>query len=140
MEIERCKKRLSVLWFSGTAFIIFILILQTIFGRYGNKSDEVWKWLLPTIMPTLSLIVSVLITDINANKSIKTKTVDTFYYRISFATSATYLIIVSLTILLQPFSSFPPLELIRHSNLWLGPLQGIVSGLIGAFFVKSIKQ
>ena len=69
-------------------------------------------------------------------KGIKRKTVGRFVFRLSFSLSALYLFAVALTILLQPFASLSPLELMKQSNLWLGPFQGLVSASIGAFFVK----
>ena len=41
--------------------------------------------------------------------------------------------------LLAPIAtSFGPLELMKVSNLWLVPLQGLVSAAIGAFFIKKV--
>jgi hypothetical protein len=33
---------------------------RSVLGHFENRSQEVWSWALPTIMPTLSLIVTVL--------------------------------------------------------------------------------
>jgi hypothetical protein len=43
----------------------------------------------------------------------------------------------SSAILLQPLASLPPLELLRQYNVFLGVFQGLVSGALGAFFVKA---
>jgi hypothetical protein len=43
---------------------------------------------------------------------------------------------VTLTIILQPFAALDPLTLVKQSNLWLGPLQGLVSAALVAFFTK----
>jgi hypothetical protein len=40
-------------------------------------------------------------------------------------------------ILAQPLTQLPALELMRQSNLYLGPLQGLVAAALGAFFIKS---
>ena len=57
-------------------------------------------------------------------------------FKLALCLSVTYFLVVLATIVLQPFSSVPPLELLDMSNLWLGPLQGLVTGVLGAFFVK----
>ena len=43
-------------------------------------------------------------------------------------------LVVALSILLHPVSSMTPLELMEASNMWLGPLQGLVTAALGAFF------
>jgi len=111
ISTSRCKKRLALLWLLGVIILFFLLLLQTIFGHYHDNTIEAWGWLLPTIMPTLSLIMSVLVMDASG-KAVKTKTVDQFLYRITFTLSTVYLLLVALSILLQPLTTLPPLKLI----------------------------
>jgi len=136
---QKSKRRLAVLWFSGSGFIFFVLLLQTIFGRYETDIIEVWGWLLPTIMPTLSLIIGVLVMDA-VGKGVKIQTVDRFFFRLSYILSLSYLVVVSITIFIEPFSPLSAVELMKQSNLWLGPFQGLVSASLGAFFIKRAKE
>lgn len=138
ISMVKCKTRLTALWFIGAALLFVLLLLQTFFGKYGSNVDEVWKWLLPTLMPTLSLIVGVLVTD-TSQETVDERMVDKFMFNLSFYASFLYILTVGLTILIQPFIIVPSLELIRQSNLWLGPFQGLVSAVIGVFFVKSAR-
>ena len=131
-----CKRKLATLWFLGTGVLFFILLLQAIFGRYGERSSDAWSWFLPTIMPTLSLVIGVLVMDA-LGKGIRVVVVDAFLFRLTFGISAAYMTAVLLLFLLQPFTSVPPFELMNQSNLWLGPFQGLVAAAMGAFFVKS---
>ena len=135
VDMAKCKKKLAILWLSGTGMMFLIFLFQTIFGRYGEKAEEAWQWLLPTFMPTLSLIVGVLVVDA-LSKETKRKNVDRFIFRLSFALSTAYILLVAITIFLQPFASLSAIELMKQSNLWLGPFQGLVSASIGVFFVK----
>jgi len=136
ISMTKCKRRLAMLWFFGSGLLFFLLFFQTILGHYGEKANEAWGWLLPTIMPTLSLIVSVFVIDV-LGKGVKIKRVNRFIFRLSFSLSAVYLLVVSLTILLEPFTSLSPLELMEQANkLWLGVFQGLVSASIGVFFFK----
>jgi len=57
-------------------------------------------------------------------------------FRLSFTLSAVYLFVVALTVLLQPFAEATPFEIMKASNLWLGPFQGLVSAALGAFFIR----
>jgi len=137
VPMDRCKKRLSVVWFIGGGFVFFILLLQTMFGRFGANAIEAWGWFLPTVMPTLSLMLGVLIADAVSKKA-TTKSVDRFLFRLAFTLSFVYVLVVALTVLLQPLSAFSnPLELMGLSNLWLGPLQGLVAAVIATFFDKA---
>jgi hypothetical protein len=136
IPMEECKIKLATTWFVGSGFVFLILVLQTIFGRFGDgEVSEAWGWLLPSIMPTLSLILSVLVMDAQGTGTNK-RTVDRFLFRLSFGLSLAYLIIVASVILLRYFAPYKPLELMKLSNYWLGPLQGLVIVAVGVFFVK----
>lgn len=135
VSMAKSQKKLATLWFIGAGILFLIVLFQTMLGRFGEQSGEAWGWLLPTIMPTLSLILSVLVVHA-IGKSIERKTVDRFIFRLSFNLSAVYLVVVNLTILVSPFTSSSPIELMRQTHLWLGPFQGLVSASIGVFFVK----
>lgn len=128
------RRKLATLWFTGAGLIFFVLLLQSILNRYGANVDEVWEWFLPTIMPTLSLIIGVLVMD-TVGKGTKIHTVDGFFFWLAFALSLAYLVVVLLTIFLAPFSRLTGIELMKQSNLWLGPFQGLVSASLGAFFI-----
>jgi hypothetical protein len=138
LSMTAARRRLSVVWFSGAGLLFLVMILQTIFGHYGTDAEEAWGWLLPGILPTLSLIIGVLVMDA-LGKSVKAATVDGFMFWTAFGLSVFYLMMVALPILLQPFRAIEPLSMLRQSNLWLGPMQGLVSAALAAFFVKSTQ-
>jgi hypothetical protein len=136
---QKSKRRLAVLWFSGAGFIFILMLFQSIFGHYGTNINKAWGWFLPTVMPTLSLVIGVLAMDALGN-GVKILTVDRFFFRLSFILSLTYLVVVSITIIMQPFSPLSTVELMTQSNLWLGPFQGLVSASLGVFFIKGAKE
>ncbi len=139
LSMSICKRKLATLWFTGAGVIFFVLLLQTIFGRYGDRSSDAWSWFLPTIMPTLSLVIGVLVMD-TLGKGMKAVNIDSFLFRLTFGISAAYLIAVLMLFLLQPFSTESPFDLMNQSNFWLGPFQGLVAAAMGAFFVKSPEE
>ncbi len=135
VSLTQSKKRLVVLWFIGSGIAVLIVLLQTILGRYTGAVEQAWSWFLPTVLPTLSLMIGVFVTDtLKSNHS--DKQVDKFMYNIAFGLSVTYFIIIFITIFMQPFFDQSPIKLMKHSNLWLAPLQGLVAASLGAFFVK----
>ena len=128
-SIRRARKALALVWFIGASFLFFIFLLQTIFGRYGDRNEEAWAWLLPMD---------------STSQSIEQKLIDRFLARLAIGLSIAYLATVSLTILLSPWAqlhaNLGPLQLMQTSQLWLAPFQGLVLAILGAFFVKKSSQ
>jgi hypothetical protein len=86
-------------------------------------------------MPTLGMIVTVLgytALDPKAADAVVRKT----FFTVAFWLSFTYLLLIFITILIQPFSPGNPIDLMRMSNLWLGPFQGLVASSPGVLFVS----
>jgi hypothetical protein len=130
-----CKRWLAGLWFIAAGILFFIFIFQTLLDHYGARTRDAWGWFLPTISPTLSLILSVLVMDA-LGKGMKTEKTSIFIFCLSFGLSLAYLVAVGATIFIQPFIKSPPVELMEMSNIFLGPFQGFVSASLGVFFVK----
>lgn len=127
------RASLAKVWFTGGLFFLFVIIVQTIMGAYGADADKAWGWALPTIMPTLLVIVGVLVAQ-NKDNLAKAK-VDPFLFRLTFWLSVFYLVVVNLPVLLAPFTSRAKIEVMQSSSLFLGPLQGLVGAAFGAFFI-----
>jgi hypothetical protein len=130
------RKRLATIWFSGSGLLFSCVLLQTFLGTYSDKAGDAWQWLLPTVLPTLSLMVGILVSG-GLGLSDDAKSVDPFMYRLTAVLSLAYLLTVALTILLSPFATWSsPLGLMKMSHFWLAPFQGVVSGALGLFFVS----
>jgi len=136
VPLDGVRNRLAGLWFLGAVLIVGIVVLQSLLGKYGDRTENAWEWLLPTIMPTIGMIVSVLgysALDPTASRF----TVKKSFYRIAVYLSVFYQFLVLLTILVQPVVGTDPIELMHTSNLWLGPIQGVVASALGVLFVSS---
>jgi len=116
-----------------------LIIGQSVMGKYQNKVQEVWGWVLPTILPSLSLILSVLGASALANE-LETVRVKRSFFRIAYSLSVVYLFLVVMTIVIEPLTTFESLELLRLSNLWLAPLQGLVTLALGVLFFTKAKE
>jgi hypothetical protein len=123
-------------WFTGAAFTFILILLQTLFGKFGGEEKRAWSWYLPTVMPTLSLIIGALVTDRRSEPSADARRVDPFLYRLAMSLSATYFLVMLGPVMAQPFTDVTILEVLDLSSLWLGPLQGLVAASLGAFFIR----
>lgn len=135
---DQAKKRLAIVWFVGGGVLFLLVVVQSLLGHYGKLTEDFLAWFLPTIIPTLTLILGVLVSDA-LGQSETGGSVDSFIYRLALALSIFYLITISLIILVQPWTD-PFLDnldrLIKNSNRWIIPLQGLVSAALGAFYVS----
>lgn len=135
IDVNKCKRGLATVWMLGAGVVFAVMLAQSFLGHYGDDLASAWGWVLPTILPTLFLIIGVLVADTGGSSQPPRK-VDRFLFRLSIALSVAYLLVVLATIVIQPISPLPPPELMRQSHLWLAPFQAIVSGCLGAFFVR----
>ena len=136
--IKQCRQRLAIIWLVCSSILFAILIAQTIFKHYGDKGGEAWSWFLPMIMPTLTLMITVVVSDY-LDKTISAPVEGRFMYVLCALLSVSYLFVLGLTFFLSPLSPWTPLELMKQSSLYLGPFQGLVAGALGAFFVSKSK-
>ena len=152
MTLTRSKWMFASIWLGGAGLVFLILVVQSLVGRYGSQSEDAWAWYLPTVMPTLSLIIGVLAIDFRvaatANATAAASATTTIandakvlpvsargLLWLGVGLSVFYLLLVAVTILAQPFlQGVSPIELMHRSNLWLGPLQGLTAGVLAAFF------
>src|SRR5438045_2813502 len=138
LPMVTCKKRLTILWFIGAGLVFSIVLMQTLLNHFGDLASDAWAWLLPAIMPTLSLMASVWATDA-LGKGSQTESVDRFVFYLAFMLSAGYLLTVAVTILVQPLvgvTAQDSIAVMHRSSFLLGPLQGLVVASLGIFFVK----
>jgi hypothetical protein len=132
---SKAQKWLITQWLLVGGFLFVVLLLQTLFGRYGDKWKEAWTWFLSTILPTLSLMLGVLSARVTS-KTAKDKDVDRFPFLVAFCLCGFYLTVVVLQVLISPLLTIPPLALMKASEVWLHPLQALFSLSLGWFFVS----
>lgn len=138
ISLDVVRSRLALVWLSGATIILLLLVTQSLLGHYCDKTQEVWGWLLPTLTPTLGLIVTVLGYTALDPKALEAVVRRSFFV-LSLWLSTLYLILVLIVILIQPFVGADcarAVELMRMSNLWLGPIQGLVASALGVLFVS----
>ena len=129
------KKNLATLCFVLVGLVFLLMFFQTLNGKFEQDVNEAWGWLFPTVLPTLSLILTVFVFDMRNTQKQVVK-VDRFYFRLVFSLSLFYMIIILLILLSQPITGQPIIILMKVSNIYLGPIQAIITGAMGLFFVK----
>jgi cytochrome bd-type quinol oxidase subunit 2 len=137
MPLEDARVRLTTIWLIGAGLIFGILTVQSIEGRYGAQLQQAWAWFIPTVLPTLSLMCGVIGASALGTKDPRQVRPD--YFKIARWLSICYLVVLALTILLEPFSPMDPIQLFTASNYWLTPLQGLVVGATGILFTANEK-
>jgi hypothetical protein len=135
-SLDEARSTLLLIWMVGGGLAFFILMLQSIFGRYESKLQAVWSWFIPTIVPTISLMLGVLGANALSADAHGPQIVRSFFYRISRALSVFYVAALLLTIGLEPVTRVPAIDLYTMSNYWLGPLQGLVVAALSVLFVS----
>jgi hypothetical protein len=142
IPLDNVRVRLAIVWLTGGCLVLVTLAIQSLLHAYGTLTQEAWGWFLPTLTPTLGMIITVLgytALDPLASGSVVRRA----FFLIAFSLSVFYLALVSLTVFIQPFASSTPEErisLMRTSNLWLGPVQGAVASALGVLFVSKQKK
>ncbi|HEY9099505.1 MAG TPA: hypothetical protein VIN38_11605 [Thiobacillus sp.] len=134
LTLYAARKRLALVWFSGGGLCFMVLIFISFFAR---KIDLVglWDWFLPAIVPNLSLIIGVLVFSHRQRVSGE-MLVDTFLYRLAFWLSLLYVLLLLLPLVFFPLTGKSLPELLNISRLWLAAIQGLATGVLGAFFVR----
>lgn len=139
VALSRARLHLLVIWLSGAGVIFLILIVRTFTRTYQQKVQEVWGWALPTVLPTLSLILSVLGANALEPNDDDIAVGKTFYV-LACILSGVYLLLIFVDLVVEPFTEIEPLELMKLSNLWLGPFQALVVSSIGVLFFTKKKR
>jgi hypothetical protein len=137
MTVADAQGRLAMLWMGGAAAVGTLLLAQTVLGKYGGQTDQAWSWFAPTVFPTLTIIVTAWF---GTEAAARTHAVEPRHFRMAFGLSVVYLAVVAGTLLVQPLSTWTPMELLALSHAWLGPTQGLAGIGIGRFFASKGAQ
>lgn len=139
-KIREARKRLGALWLGATAVTFLIMVGRSLGSGFGDQVIDAWGWYLPTLFPTLGLILATFGLDLERRKPKKPGTVEGFYYRLCWWMSVFYLANL-LLIVVVPADLLPampnPIEAMAISNLWIGPLQGLTAASLAWFFLNA---
>jgi hypothetical protein len=138
ITVNQAQKRLAILWGIG-ALVSFFLMIWVTFPAKIFKADDVkdtWNWLLPLVLPFLTLIVSSVVAEANQHNP-STAPTNELAFGIAWWLSLVYLILIvvmELTVLWSATQT--PLDIFKGSNLFLTPIQGLLGIALGFFFTQ----
>lgn len=137
ISLEKCKRRLATIWFIGAAILIVTFIMMSISGPFQHEPQQAWGWLLPSCIPTLSLVIGCYVAEAG-QKTERDRQVDPFLFNIAAWISTFYLAILILTVISLPYAVGldKSAEFLQKANLWVAPIQGLATAVLGAFFVR----
>jgi hypothetical protein len=127
-----CQRRLPLVWMGYSLALILLLVAQSVHGPYGSRVDRAWQWLIPLVLPTVSLIVGAVAYE--AKSRGEGRKISRFPYRVALFLSLLYLTLVLSVPLLAPLTADSPINFMQESTLWLAPVQGLASIALGVFF------
>lgn len=134
VSISVCQRRLFWLWAILGLLVAAVVLMQTSpAGAYHLHASDVWDWFLAAVTPTFSLLLASVIAQ--ARSTEPDSTVDKFYYRLAFGSSAAYLVLL-LSLLMIYAQSNSPVEELRSMAKVVTLLYGIVAAALGVFFVS----
>ncbi len=138
MNIRRAMWWLACIWFIGAGLCFVVLVAQSQASMFEPDTGTVWGWFLPTVMPTLSLIVGALVAEYRKTPADAPKggiVAGSPVFWLGAALSGFYLLLLGTTIATSSLQvEAAPIELMQRSNFWLGPLQGLCVAALGFFF------
>jgi len=134
LTMQTARKRLALVWFAGAGVCFVVLLLISFFAEDADPTG-LWDWFLPAIVPNLSLILGVLVYTHRQQVATDMR-IDPFLYRLALWLSLLYVLLLLLPLLFFPLTGKPLPELLNISRLWLAAIQGLATGVMGAFFVR----
>ena len=139
MGLTEARTKLAGLWLAGSGLLFAVLVLQSIGGKFHKNQElqKAWSWFIPTVVPTLALMLSVLGAGALAGQDARQVRAD--FFRLAWWLSLAYLLVLAGTLVLQPFSPMDAIELFTASNYWLTPMQGLVVAATGVLFTTNEK-
>jgi hypothetical protein len=138
ISVVRSQRRLLGVW-AGTSIVaaIMVLVQTSPGGAYHSSATDVWEWFLPTVVPTMSLMLGTVVAEARGPGT--SGTVDVFYYRLALWTSLAYLALVLGLLLSYAQSPTPVADLKSTSRLVTG-LYTLVGVALGTFFVSKKSE
>jgi hypothetical protein len=117
LSLDSARNRLAVLWGVLGTPILLILVVQSLLGKFGANVQNAWGWFLPTILPTVGMIITVLGYTAFSPK-FSNSVVRSGFFWAAFSVSGIYLLLVSMSILIQPFvpNRDPIVLFLRHPS------------------------
>lgn len=153
---EDCKWSLAKIWLVGVGVAFIMMLFLTAIGRFKigsqtkldpdlqewsvllpNPEQEAWTWFISTLMPSMSLIVGALLSNLGTRAPGREKLVESRQFRLAYGTSSFYLFVVFITLVLCLAGDNLAVGFLKSSTLWLAPCQALNGVVLSIFFVRA---
>ena len=144
MTFKSCRTWLAGIWLLGSVLLFIVMILRS--SDPANPADvttAMWKWLLPNVMPFVTLVVTavVVIAQDGAAVTARTDRVGGLSFIVAAGASIVYIAALSLMLFSKALLvAKAPAEFLGSTSIWVTPVQGVVSAALGVFFVKPRRR
>lgn len=128
-----CQNVLLIAWAIGSLVPFAIIYVQTLNGYYDGREKEAWDWILARVAPTITLMIGAAI-QTRTEASVREREVDSFLFHLSIGATVVYFAGIYAVLL---FGYGGPLRAMQASGLFLTFIQGILSTLLGFFFLSA---
>ncbi len=152
ISYSKGQKRLVIQWLIASGIVFVIYLIQTLNNRFGEDTSEVWEWLMQFILPPLTLMIGVMISQVSSGTN--EKQIDLFYYRLATGISYFFLLLLLLSPVLVPIlhqslngdvlvteitteSQISIIDAFQSYNTFMLPVQGFTTLALGLFFTKA---
>lgn len=136
MTIKKARSILSFLWVGLSAPLVLFAVVLSATKFSNDQWDVPWSWLIPLVIPTLSLIIAVWSVGGTPHDEINVKSMGVFWC--TLALTLLYFVAIYLVVLLYPLSSSDLATHLRTSGWYLGLLQGLTTVAVGKFYVENV--
>jgi uncharacterized BrkB/YihY/UPF0761 family membrane protein len=137
MTIGRARAILSGLWIGCSIPLVVVAMVLSMTKFDKEEWDIPWTWLVPLIIPTLSLIVAVWSTGGAASDRKPVKSREVFWGTI--ALTLLYFLAIYLVIFLYPLARTDLATHLRTSVWYLGLLQCLATLALGKFYFENAR-
>jgi hypothetical protein len=95
-RLETARLQMAQLWTYGSVIVLLLMVVRTV--KRPQIAEELWSWALPTVMPTMGLIFSVIAATavVTAGSTESPLYVRRGFLKLTKAVSASYLVALAL--------------------------------------------
>lgn len=130
---------LTLVWWVWGVLLILLLVLMSNLPLFGADVRAAWEWFTPNLFPIMALVGGIQYqtrkkegADVGgASPAAKRKP----SWPVALGLSVLYLLLLTIA-LLSALTSAHPLDALRTSNLWLGPLLALNTAALGVLFAQ----
>lgn len=129
MTRETALFRIFILWLIASGLIALFVLMQLVFGKYGEDTGVPLNWLSAQIIPVMGLLLAAVFASPSA-KWKKSPVTDNRYYLAIFV-SVVQVCAIALTILIEPALQTSPFALFDKTIVFFSIWQGVVTACVG---------